>query len=177
MIDTNKREIIVVLNNIRSSENVGSIFRTSDAVGVSKVILCGYTPTPIDRFGRENKNLTKSSLGAEKNVVWEKVESLKGIIQKLKKENFKIIGIEQNEKAINYKELKNKIGENKNIVLVFGNEVDGLSKEDLKFCDFVAEIPMRGSFVKDTNHPRNIKSGKESLNVSVSAGVVLFELS
>ena len=65
-------EIVVILNNIRSNENVGSIFRTCDAVGVSKIILCGYTPAPVDRFGRENKGLVKASLGAEKFVEWKK---------------------------------------------------------------------------------------------------------
>ena len=79
-----KKEIIVILNSIRSNENVGSIFRTCDAVGVSKIILCGYTPAPIDRFGRENRGLTKASLGAEKFVKWEKVESLKSAIYQLK---------------------------------------------------------------------------------------------
>lgn len=169
---------VVVLNNIRSNENVGSIFRTCDAAGVSKIILCGYTPVPIDRFGRENKGLTKASLGAEKFVEWEKAENLFQAIQNLKNHfvrsqllrksryqnnfsDFKIIGIEQDKKAINYKKIKDiKI---KNIALVFGNEVDGLSKEDLKFCDLVAELPMLGH--------------KESLNVAVCVGVVLYSLS
>jgi tRNA G18 (ribose-2'-O)-methylase SpoU len=79
--NSNKKEIIVLLNNIRSNENVGSIFRTCDATGVSKIILVGYTPAPVDRFGRENKGLTKASLGAEKNIKWEKVESLEEAIK------------------------------------------------------------------------------------------------
>lgn len=150
--------IIVILNNIRSNENVGSIFRTADASGVAKIILCGYTPAPVDRFGRENKGLAKASLGAEKNVEWEKVESLKEAVKILK--NYFVVGIEQNKKAIDYKKIKNlKI---KNIALVFGNEVSGLSKKDLELCDYVAELPMKGK--------------KESLNVSVCAGIVLYEL-
>lgn len=153
-------KIIVILNNIRSSENVGSIFRTCDAVGVTKIILCGYTPAPTDRFGRENKGLTRASLGAEKFVEWEKFESLKEAIEKLKKENYKIIGIEQSKNAINYKKLKNI--KTKNIALVFGNEVDGLSKDDLSHCDIVAQLPMLGK--------------KESLNVAVCAGIILYEL-
>lgn len=156
-----KREIIVILNNIRSNENVGSIFRTCDAVGVSKIILCGYAPAPIDRFGRENKRLTKAALGAEKFVAWQQVESLKSASLKLKKEKFKIIGIEQNKKAIDYRKIKK--DKTKNIALVFGNEVDGLLKEDLKLCDQVAEIHMKGK--------------KESLNVAVAVGIVLFSLS
>lgn len=159
-MNTNTKEIVVILNNIRSNENVGSIFRTADAVGVSKIILCGYTPAPVDRFGRENTGLIKASLGAEKSVEWEKVENLNLIIERLKIENYKIVGIEQDKKAINYKKIKNK--KTKNIALVFGNEVEGLSKEDLELCDLVAELPMLGR--------------KESLNVSVCVGVVLYSL-
>jgi tRNA G18 (ribose-2'-O)-methylase SpoU len=149
---------------VRSSENVGSIFRTCDAAGVSKIILCGYTPAPVDRFGRENKGLTKASLGAEKLVAWEKFENLKSAGEKLRKENFKIVGIEQDKNSIDYCELKNSksLVASSMLALVFGNEVEGLSKEDLKLCDLVAEIPMHGK--------------KESLNVSVSAGIILFEI-
>ncbi|KKQ78026.1 MAG: hypothetical protein A3A96_03000 [Candidatus Zambryskibacteria bacterium RIFCSPLOWO2_01_FULL_39_39] len=155
---------VVILNNIRSNENVGSIFRTCDATSVSKIILVGYTPSPVDRFGRENKGLTKASLGAEKFVKWEKVESLEETSLKLKEEGFKIVGIEQSKKSLDYRLLKNKILESKiqNLAFVFGNEVEGLSKEDLKLCDMVAELPMFG--------------GKESLNVSVCVGVVLYSL-
>ena len=184
--------IVVILNNIRSNENVGSIFRTCDAVGVSKIILCGYTPTPTDRFGRENRGLTKASLGAEKFVKWEKAESLKSAIYHLKnsssslstdisllgnssarlvnlrkarsEENFSaftIIAVEQNKKAVNYTKIRDR-GKVDNMALVFGNEVDRLSKEDLKLCDLIAKVPMYGK--------------KESLNVSVCAGVVLYSL-
>jgi 23S rRNA (guanosine2251-2'-O)-methyltransferase len=176
---------IVILNNIRSNENVGSIFRTADSVGVSKIILCGYTPAPIDRFGRENKGLTKASLGAEKSVEWEKVESLKEVVKKLRNHSFrsqllhksrfknnfsasqknssalKVVAIEQDEKAIDYRDIKKKL-KNKDLALVFGNEVTGLSKADLKLCDIVAQLPMLGT--------------KESLNVSVCAGIVLYSL-
>lgn len=179
--NTNKKEIIVVLNNIRSSENVGSIFRTCDAAGVSKIILVGYTPAPVDRFGRENKGLTKASLGAEKFVKWERAESLSDAIESLKNcsygsqmlrisrlqnnsSAFKIVAIEQNKKAIDYRELKNSklLAKSSKLALVFGNEVDGLSKEDLKLCDITAELPMLGK--------------KESLNVAVCAGVILYSL-
>jgi tRNA G18 (ribose-2'-O)-methylase SpoU len=158
------KEIIVVLNNVRSNENVGSIFRTADAALVSKIILCGYTPAPLDRFGRENKGLSKASLGAEKFVEWEKVENLKEAIERLKIEKFVVVAIEQSENSINYKNIKTKILDSrfKLLALVFGNEVDGLSQEGLKLCDFVAEIPMRGK--------------KESLNVAVTVGIVLYSL-
>ena len=174
--------ITVILNNIRSSENVGSIFRTCDAAGVSKIILAGITPTPVDRFGRENKGLTKVSLDAEKFVAWEKFESLSDAVGSLKNSPsgsqllrksrlqdhssaLKVIAIEQSESSIDYRELKkilNHKSEILNLALVFGNEVVGISKEDLALCDLIAEIPMRGK--------------KESLNVSVAAGIVLFEL-
>lgn len=153
-----KTEIVVILNNIRSNENVGSIFRTCDAAGVAKIILVGYSPTPIDRFGRENKGLTKASLGAEKFVKWEKAENLKEAIGNLR--NFVVIGIEQDKKAIDYRKIKNPKA--KNLALIFGNEVDGLSKDDLKLCDLVVELPMLGR--------------KESLNVSVCAGIILYSL-
>lgn len=173
-------KIIVILNNIRSNENVGSIFRTCDAVGVSKIILVGYTPAPIDRFDRENKGLTKASLGAEKFVEWKKEENLLQAIQNLKNHfvrsqllrksryqndfsDFKIVGIEQSKKAINYKKIKQQIASSQHLALVFGNEVDGLSKEDLKLCDIIAQLPMLGK--------------KESLNVAVCAGIVLYSLS
>ncbi len=189
VINTNKINIVVILNNIRSNENVGSIFRTADATGVSKIFLCGYTPAPTDRFGRENRGLTKASLGAEKSVEWEKVESLNKVIIQLKTRKnfgssslkgshgdqnfsqFLIVGIEQNKTAIDYRKLKNyylkflprrQAGKNYNLALVFGNEVEGLSKEDLKLCDLVAALPMHGN--------------KESLNVAVCAGVVLYSL-
>ncbi len=155
--------IVVILNNIRSSENVGSIFRTSDAALVSKIFLCGYTPTPLDRFGRENKKLSKAALGAEKYVKWEKVEDLKTATSNLKSENFKIVAVEQSKNSIDYRILKTKIQDSRSecLVLVFGNEVDGLSEEDIKLCDLAVEIPMLGH--------------KESLNVSVAAGIILFE--
>lgn len=159
--------IIVALNNIRSSENTGSIFRTCDAAGVSEIILIGITPAPTDRFNRENKNLTKASLGAEKSVEWKKFKSLKEAIANMQKsfsdsKNFSVVAIEQDKRAINYRALKKAVKNVSGLILVFGNEVEGLSKKDLELCDMIAEIPMRGT--------------KESLNVSVSVGIVLFEL-
>lgn len=153
---------VVVLNNIRSNENVGSIFRTADASGVSKIFLVGYTPAPLDRFKRENRGLAKASLGAEKTVEWEKAETLREVIEKLRIEGFKIAAIEQSKNSINFRELANSECRIKNIALIFGNEVDGLSEEDLKLCDEIAEIPMKGE--------------KESLNVAVSVGIALYSL-
>lgn len=150
-------KICLALHNIRSTHNVGSIFRTADAAGVSKIYLCGLTPAPTDRFGRIRKDIAKSALGAEKTVVWESVADIRSLVEKLKKEKVKIIGLEQDSKSVNYKKIKFV----KNTLIILGNEVDGIEKEILKACDEIIEIPMKGK--------------KESLNVSVAAGIVLFK--
>lgn len=154
-------DTVVILNNIRSMENVGSIFRTCDAFGVKKLYLVGITPAPVDRFGRENSRLSKASLGAEKFVEWERVENLKDPIEKLKEDGFKIVAVEQDKRAVDYRSLKTSklLASSSKLALVFGNEVDGVSREDLDLCDMVVEIPMKGK--------------KESLNVAVSVGIIL----
>lgn len=148
----------VILHNIRSVHNVGSIFRTSDAAGIDTLYLCGYTPTPLDRFNRERKDLAKVALGAEKSVSWEYVEKIADCIEQLKKEGFTIIAVEQAENSIDYKEVQ--VGEKTAFIL--GNEPDGIEKGVLNMCDMIAEIPMKGE--------------KESLNVSVTAGIALFRI-
>jgi tRNA G18 (ribose-2'-O)-methylase SpoU len=165
--------MLILLNNIRSSENVGSIFRTSDAFGVKKIYLVGYTPAPLDRFGRKNGKLIKSSLGAENFVEWETVNNLESVIKELKKDNFKIIGVEQMENSINYQNLK-AVSSKSNFAFVFGNEVDGLSEEDLKLCDQIVEIPMRGKLKRELKE--DLKH-KESLNVAVAVGIILSNFS
>lgn len=196
MLKSQNPDIIVILNNIRSSENVGAIFRTCDAAGVSKVILCGYTPAPIDRFDRPNSKLAKAALGAEKIVKWEKSENLAKTIKKLRKPQehpvrsqmlrisrsrnvlaaFKIVAIEQDKKAVDYRKLKKLVASSQHLVLIFGNEVEGLSQKDLTLCDLIAELPMRKAMVRQAHHPRYSKAGKESLNVAVCAGIVLYSL-
>ena len=151
-----KKEIYLILHNIRSEFNVGSIFRTADAVNVRKIFLTGYSPSPIDRFGREVKGISKVALGAEKNIIWEKKKDIISVISKLKADGFYIISVEQDKKAFDYKKIKIP---NKS-VFIFGNEVSGLSIKILEQSNVVAEIQMKGQ--------------KESLNVSVSAGVILF---
>lgn len=152
------KENILLLHNIRSVENVGAMFRTADAVGIDKIYLTGYTPTPLDRFGRKRGDLTKSALGAEEFVSWEQKKKIFPLITKLKQENFLIIGIEQAKNSIDYKKVKLK---NKNAFIV-GAEVTGIPKNILEKCDVIAEIPMKGK--------------KESLNVSVALGVALFRM-
>ncbi|MFZ2038925.1 MAG: TrmH family RNA methyltransferase [Minisyncoccia bacterium] len=153
-----KKEIVVVLDNVRSVLNAGAIFRTSDAAGVSKIYLCGYTPTPIDRFNRARKDFAKTALGAEKSVAWEYKKRTTDALRKLKNEGFEIIAIELDKRSQDYKKIKIK---NKTAI-VLGNEVLGVSKNILKQADVIAEIPMMGE--------------KESLNVSVAFGIVLFRL-
>ena len=154
------KEIVVVLHNVRSLHNVGSIFRTADAAGVSKIYLCGITPSPADRFGKLRPQLTKVSLGAEKTVGWEAVKSSNEakLLKKLKKEGFKILAVEQSKKSVPYFKFKH-AGK---IALIMGNEVRGLPRSILKISDKVLEIPMRGR--------------KESLNVGVAFGIAVFGL-
>ncbi len=102
------QENILILHNIRSVENVGAMFRTADAVGIDKIYLTGYTPTPIDRFGRKRGDLAKSALGAEEFVKWEYKKLISPIITKLKKEGFQIMGIEQDKNSIDYRKIKTK---------------------------------------------------------------------
>ncbi|MDP3762514.1 MAG: RNA methyltransferase, partial [bacterium] len=145
---SNRDKTYLILHNIRSLYNVGSIFRTADGAGVSKIYLTGYTPLPA----------VKTALGAEKYVPWEKIRYIVSLLGRLKKEKVKIIALEQAEGAIDYRKFRPKFP----LALVLGNEVRGLSKALLKKCDKIIQIPMRGK--------------KESLNVSVAAGVALFSL-
>lgn len=149
----------MILDNIRSAHNVGSIFRTADGAGVGKIYLLGYTPTPVDRFGREQPEIAKTSLGASREVEWEQVENGGGpaLLARLKAEGFTVIAVEQTPNSIHLDDFSVPA----KVCYIFGNEVDGVSKELLDLADGVVEIPMRGS--------------KESLNVSVAAGIVLFK--
>ncbi len=156
MAAQNKETVYVVLHNIRSVHNVGAIFRTADAAGVSKIFTTGYTPTPLDRFGRARKDLAKTALGAEKMVPHEHCEDISDVIAKLRLENVSIISIEQDEHALLYKKVKIKFP----CAFIFGNEVSGIQKEILEKSEIILELPMAGK--------------KESLNVAVTAGIVLF---
>jgi len=153
-----KHNTYLILDNIRSSENVGAIFRTAEAVSVSKIFLVGITPAPIDRFGRVQPKIKKIALGAEESVEWEQYEDIKTLIKDLKRQKVKIIAVEQNE---NSKDYKNVLIEG-DTAFIFGGEVSGIDKITLSLCDSIVEIPMRGK--------------KESLNVSVSVGVALYRI-
>jgi 23S rRNA (guanosine2251-2'-O)-methyltransferase len=156
------REVYVMLDNVRSALNVGSIFRTSDGAGVAKILLVGYTPTPIDRFGRTQAEIKKTSLGASDTMSWEQLtdEGAQATLTHLKSKGFHIVAVEQSSKSIplydfhpqNYQK----------ICYIFGNEIDGVNKTLMELSDTILEIPMAGV--------------KESLNVGVSVGIVLFNL-
>lgn len=153
-----KKESILILPDIRSALNVGAIFRTADAVGIDKVYLVGCTPRPTDQFGRIQKDIAKSALGAETWIKWEYKEKLIPLIKSLKKKGYEIVALEQNEKSIDYRKYK----KSQKIALILGEEVYGIDEKILKNCDKIIEIPMHGK--------------KESLNVSVAAGVAMFRI-
>jgi len=156
--------MIVILDNIRSNYNVGSIFRTADAASVSKLYLCGYTPGPFDRFGRTNTALTKVSLGAEKTVQWEHADSVETVLDKLRRARYTIGALEQHANSISLFDSARfaRTGPGSTIALIIGNEVEGISGDILDQCDVILEIPMRGA--------------KESLNVSVAFGIAAYVL-
>jgi tRNA G18 (ribose-2'-O)-methylase SpoU len=153
-----EKEVFIILDNIRSVYNVGAIFRTADAAGVSKIYLCGVTPTPLDRFGRKRKDMAKSALGAEESVSWEQYENTIDAVLSLKKKGVFVIGVEQSERSLDYKSVKPEFP----LAFVLGSETEGVDKQALDLCDIITEIPMKGT--------------KESLNVSVSTGIVLFRI-
>jgi 23S rRNA (guanosine2251-2'-O)-methyltransferase len=155
---------VVILDNVRSTHNVGSIFRTSDAAGVSKLFLLGITPSPLDRFGRQQPEIAKTALGATDSVPWEKVgegDSLAtdegvALLQKLNSNGYTVVAVEQAENAV----LLHDFEPPEKIAYILGAEVEGVQPELIATADVVLEIPMLGM--------------KESLNVSVTAGIVLF---
>lgn len=151
---------IAILDNLRSVHNVGSIFRTVNAVGIEKIILCGTTPTPLDKKGIRRKDFAKVALGAEDTVEWEYKEDIRSTIEELKKQEYYVVAIEQDEKSVDYKNV-DIIGK-ENIVFIIGPEVDGMLKENLALCDVIAEIPMLGT--------------KESLNVTIAFGIAVYRI-
>ncbi len=146
----------VIAHNIRSLHNVGSIFRTADAFGVSKIYLTGYTGRP-DFYAHKNK-ISKVALGAEQFVPWEYKHSAVKLIKDLRLKNVKIVALENTLGAINIQKFKPKFP----LALILGEEVRGVSKALLRLCDDIVEIPMLGK--------------KESLNVSVAFGITAFAL-
>ncbi len=154
--------MVVILHNIRSTHNVGSIFRTADAAGCEKIYLCGITPAPRDRFGRVNEKIRKVALGAENWVEWEKIDETGRLIKKLKKDGYKILAVEQSRRSVPYQKIKLTKKDLAETALILGNEIKGLPTSVLRLADKILEIPMRGK--------------KESLNVAVAFGIVIFNL-
>ncbi|PRX57769.1 RNA methyltransferase [Flagellimonas meridianipacifica] len=149
-----KMPVIVILDNIRSLNNIGSVFRTADAFLVEKIFLCGITATP------PHKDIRKTALGATQSVEWEYRENTLEVVEELKKKGVRTVAIEQAEQATHLQDFNPKKQEQ--IALIFGNEVKGVSQEVVSACDLVLEIPQFGT--------------KHSLNISVSAGVVVWDV-
>jgi tRNA G18 (ribose-2'-O)-methylase SpoU len=147
-----EKKFYVICDNIRSLENIGSIFRTSDALGITKIYLCGISGKP------PNHKISKTALGAEETIPFEYYRQIGRLIDKLKKDGVQIVALEQNKKSIDYRRFKPKFP----IALIVGNEVKGVSKKILAKCDKIVELPMCGE--------------KESLNVSVAFGVAGYKI-
>ena len=152
--EAEKTPIIVILDNIRSLNNVGSVFRTADAFLIEKIYLCGITAQP------PHKDIQKTALGATETVAWEYAEDVLTVVEKLQKEQTKVFSIEQTEDAVMLNDFKIQPGEK--IAVVFGNEVKGVQQKVVSASDGIIEIPQLGS--------------KHSLNIAVSAGVVLWDV-
>ena len=148
-----KTSAIVILDNIRSIHNVGSIFRTSDSFLIEKIIISGYTATP------ENSKMEKTALGSSDSVDWEYTEDVIETIQSLKNKGIKVVSVEQADKSLKIEKFTPEKGIK--YAFVFGNEVDGVSNEIILESDQVLEIPQVGT--------------KHSLNVSVAAGIILWD--
>ncbi|MEI6089200.1 MAG: RNA methyltransferase [bacterium] len=151
-LKSTRHPISIVLDNIRSSYNVGSVFRSSDSALVEEVLLCGFTPAP------PRKEVHKTALGADESVPWRYFATTLEAIEYKKKQGSKIVALELTENAKGYSDLSK---EDFPLCIVVGNEISGISDEVLALCDFAIEIPMYGV--------------KHSLNVSVSAGIAIYE--
>ncbi len=149
-----KTPLILVLDDIRSLHNIGSVFRTADAFLIEKIYLCGITATP------PHKEIHKTALGATETVTWEHYENVLTVIEKLKADDVMTLAIEQVESAVCLQNFE--IQKGKKYALVFGNEVHGVSQEAVALCDGCIEIPQLGT--------------KHSLNIAVSAGIVVWDL-
>ena len=148
-----KIPIIIILDDVRSLNNIGSIFRTCDAFLIEKIYLCGITANP------PNKEINKTALGATETVTWEYLEKIEEVIENLKSQEINVYAVEQVKNAIFLEDFM--VNKNKKYALIFGNEVYGVSQKAIDICDGTIEIPQLGT--------------KHSLNIAVSAGIVIWE--
>ncbi|HLC95579.1 MAG TPA: RNA methyltransferase [Patescibacteria group bacterium] len=163
MAQVNRKKLLVlIIHNVRSAHNVGSLFRTADGAGVERIFLTGYTPKPPKTdavyMTSAEKALQKTALGAEKQMFWEKRFSISQTIVSLRKEGYTIVALEQSQKSIDYRTYK----PHAKVALLVGNEVLGVDSKILKRCDVMIAIPMRGY--------------KNSLNVAVACGIALYQI-
>ena len=152
--EAKKSPIIIVLDNVRSLNNIGSVFRTADAFLVQKIYLCGITATP------PHKDIRKTALGATESVDWEYRKNTLELVDELKQSGVKIVSVEQAENAVMLNDYQ--VIAEETVVLIFGNEVKGVSQEVVTASDVILEIPQFGT--------------KHSLNISVSTGVVVWDI-
>ncbi|MFQ5540724.1 MAG: TrmH family RNA methyltransferase [Candidatus Paceibacteria bacterium] len=151
------REVFLIIHDVRSAHNVGSLFRTADCMGVSKIYLSGYTPAPIDRFGRKDARIAKVALGAEEVLPWDQRE-ITELVAELKTSGVEVAALEQAPSAVPL-DAYTPAGD---VALIVGNEVDGLPHAVLVTSDATIEIPMKGK--------------KESLNVAHAGAIALYHL-
>jgi 23S rRNA (guanosine2251-2'-O)-methyltransferase len=158
LYDAAMNDIVIILDRIRSAHNVGSVFRTADGVGAEKVYLVDYTPLPIDRFGRPQPEITKTSLGAIETIPWQHTKDGEeaALVAELKAAGYHLVAVEQTPASIDFRTFV----PDEKVAFVFGNEVTGVSDVFLEVADAVIELPMMGA--------------KESLNVSVTVGATLY---
>ena len=155
------REVVAVLDNIRSVHNVGAILRTADGAGITTLYLCGVTPSPVNAMGHSLPQMAKVSLGAEEYLEWHKASSAARVLNKLKSQGYYLVAIEQGQGSQPISRAKKVLAKaKKKVALIVGNEVTGISSAVLKRADAILEIPMRGR--------------KESLNVSVAFGIAAY---
>lgn len=152
--ETPKTPILIILDNIRSLNNIGSVFRTSDAFLIEKIYLCGITAKP------PHKDIHKTALGATDSVAWEYAEDTLELVKKLQKNDIKIIAIEQAENSIKLQDFT--VNKNEKLAIIMGNEVYGVQQEVVSASDYCVEIPQFGT--------------KHSLNIAVTTGMVLWDL-
>jgi len=151
---TEKNPVVVVLDNVRSMNNIGSVFRSCDAFLVEKLFLCGITATPPHR------EIQKTALDATESVSWEYFEETENAVKMIKEKGYIVYAVEQTDRSLLLDKIE--IKKDEKLALVFGNEINGISDDALKQCDFGLEIPQYGT--------------KHSLNISVSVGIVLWDI-